>query len=191
MKQLILGSGSPRRRELLSVITPHFTVRTADADESLPEGIQPDEAVELLSRRKAEAVFGRLPDPENALVLGADTVVFLAGHILGKPHSHEEALRMISALSGKTHRVCTGVTLLSREKTLTFHEETEVTFYPLTPEEIERYCSLPEPYDKAGAYGIQGAGALLVAGIRGDYYNVMGLPIAALSRRLREFDCGL
>lgn len=185
MKKLVLGSASPRRKELLSVITPDFTVKAADADESLPSGIDPVAAVELLSRRKAEAVFGALGNPADTAVLGADTVVFIDGLILGKPHSHEEAVRMIGKLSGRRHTVSTGVTLLGADFERTFHETTDVDFYPLTEEEIAWYCSLREPYDKAGAYGIQGQGALLVSGIRGDYYNVMGLPLSHLARELR------
>ena len=113
-------------------------------------------------------------------------VVELDGEILGKPHSREEAVSMISRLSGRSHTVCTGVTVITAEETRTFHETTEVHFYLLSPQEVEWYCSLKEPYDKAGAYGIQAAGALLVQGLTGDYFNVMGLPVAALARHLRE-----
>ena len=139
-----------------------------------------------LSLRKAAAVWAALPQKETAAVIGSDTVVYIDGEILGKPHGREEAVSMISRLSGRSHTVCTGVTVITAEETRTFHETTEVHFYPLSPQEVEWYCSLKEPYDKAGAYGIQAAGALLVQGLTGDYFNVMGLPVAALARHLRE-----
>lgn len=186
MKELILASSSPRRRELLSIITPRFTVRTSDCDETIAPGTGPVAAVRELSLRKATAVWAALPQKETAAVIGSDTVVYIDGEILGKPHSREEAVSMISRLSGRSHTVCTGVTVITAEETRTFHETTEVHFYPLSPQEVEWYCSLKEPYDKAGAYGIQAAGALLVQGLTGDYFNVMGLPVAALARHLRE-----
>ena len=186
MKELILASASPRRRELLSIITPRFTVRTSDCDETIAPGTGPVAAVRELSLRKAAAVWAALPQKEAAAVIGSDTVVYIDGEILGKPHSREEAVSMISRLSGRSHTVCTGVTVITAEETRTFHETTEVHFYPLSPQEVEWYCSLKEPYDKAGAYGIQAAGALLVQGLTGDYFNVMGLPVAALARHLRE-----
>ena len=186
MKELILASASPRRRELLSIITPRFTVRTSDCDETIAPGTGPVAAVRELSLRKAAAVWAALPQKQIAAVIGSDTVVYIDGEILGKPHSREEAVSMISRLSGRSHTVCTGVTVITAEETRTFHETTEVHFYPLSPQEVEWYCSLKEPYDKAGAYGIQAAGALLVQGLTGDYFNVMGLPVAALARHLRE-----
>lgn len=186
MKELILASASPRRRELLSIITPRFTVRTSDCDETIAPGTGPVAAVRELSLQKAAAVWAALPQKETAAVIGSDTVVYIDGEILGKPHSWEEAVSMISRLSGRSHTVCTGVTVITAEETRTFHETTEVHFYPLSPQEVEWYCSLKEPYDKAGAYGIQAAGALLVQGLTGDYFNVMGLPVAALARHLRE-----
>ena len=186
MKELILASASPRRRELLSIITPRFTVRTSDCDETIAPGTGPVAAVRELSLRKAAAVWAARPQKQSAAVIGSDTVVYIDGEILGKPHSREEAVSMISRLSGRSHTVCTGVTVITAEETRTFHETTEVHFYPLSPQEVEWYCSLKEPYDKAGAYGIQAAGALLVQGLTGDYFNVMGLPVAALARHLRE-----
>ena len=171
MKELILASSSPRRRELLSIITRRFTVQTSDCDEAIAPGTGPVDAVRELSLRKARAVWAQQPDQRGLAVIGSDTVVYIDGEILGKPHSHREAA---------------GVTVITAEETRTFHETTEVHFYPLTPQEVAWYCSLEEPYDKAGAYGIQAAGALLVQGLTGDYFNVMGLPIAALARTLRE-----
>ena len=186
MKEIVLASSSPRRRELLSIITRRFTVQTSDCDETIVEGTGPIEAVRELSLRKAAAVWSQQTDPAHTAVIGSDTVVYIDGEILGKPHSHEQAATMISRLAGRSHTVCTGVTVITAEETRTFHETTEVHFYPLTPQEVEWYCALEEPYDKAGAYGIQAAGALLVQGLTGDYFNVMGLPIAALARQLRE-----
>lgn len=188
--EFILASGSPRRRQLLEQIgIRDFVVRPTDADESLPDGIDPGAAVELLSRRKGEAA--RAQAGEGALILSADTVVALDGAILGKPHSREEAVSMLTALSGRTHQVYTGVTLARGEDILTEHEVTAVTFRPLTAAEIDAYVSSGEPMDKAGAYGIQGFGALLIEGIQGDYYNVMGLPVCRLGGILRQLgvDC--
>ena len=183
--EFILASGSPRRRQLLEQIgIRNFVVRPTDADESLPDGIAPGAAVELLSRRKGEAARAQA-GPED-LILSADTVVALDGAILGKPHSEAEAVSMLTALSGRTHQVYTGVTLARGEDILTEHEVTAVTFRPLTAAEIEAYAASGEPMDKAGAYGIQGKGALLVEKIDGDFYNVVGLPIAMVANKLRE-----
>ena len=184
--EFVLASGSPRRRQLLEQIGIRgFVVQPTDADESLPGGIGPAEAVELLSRRKGEAA--RALAGEEDLVLSADTVVALDGAILGKPHSREEAASMLAALSGRTHQVYTGVTLTRGEEILTEHEVTAVTFRPLTTVEIDAYVSSGEPMDKAGAYGIQGLGALLVERLEGDYFNVMGLPLCRLGRMLARF----
>ncbi len=188
--EIILASGSPRRRELLERMgVREFTVVSPDADESLEEGLPPAEQVERLSRRKAEAVAAQVE--ADALVIAADTVVALDGAILGKPADEEEAFRMLSALSGVRHQVYTGVTVTQNGKTLTGHEVTSVDVRPLEAEEVELYIATGECMDKAGAYGIQGYGALLIEGINGDYYNVMGLPVVRLSRMLKEFgvDC--
>lgn len=168
------------------MVASDFTVQSADAEEMLPEGIAPIEAVERLSRIKAEAVLALQPQKEDIAVIGADTIVYIDGEILGKPHSRERAAAMLHKLSGREHTVCTGVTVLTNEACRTFHQTTAVRFYPLTEDEIAWYTSLEEPYDKAGSYGIQGSGAHLVEGITGDYFNVMGLPVALLSRTLRE-----
>ncbi len=181
---LILASGSPRRQELLRLITPDFTVRVSGAEEHVQPGLTPAQTVEMLARVKGEAVFRECP---GETVLSADTVVELGGVLLGKPASPEEAAEMLRALSGKTHRVFTGVCILAPGKCSVFHECTEVTFYPLSEEEIAAYVTTGEPFDKAGAYGIQGRGALLVEGIKGDYYNVMGFPVAKAARELRRF----
>jgi len=186
MKQIILASQSPRRRELLAHITPQFAVQVADCDETIAPGTSPIAAVEMLSRRKAEAVWALQQNTADTAVIGSDTVVYIDGEILGKPTDPADAHRMIARLQGRQHTVCTGVTVITAEEVRTFHETAAVEFYPLTDAEIDWYCSLSEPYDKAGSYGIQGAGALLVKGIVGDYFNVMGLPIASLARHLRE-----
>lgn len=188
--EIVLASGSPRRRQLLEQIgLTGFRVLPSDADESLPDGIAPGEAVERLSARKGAAVAAQARP--GALVIAADTVVALDGAILGKPRDGAEAEAMLAALSGRDHQVFTGVTLCQGDRILTQAEETQVTFRPLTGQEIRQYVSTGEPMDKAGAYGIQGLGGLLVEGIRGDYHNVMGLPICRLGRMLLDFgvDC--
>ena len=166
--KLVLASQSPRRRELLEWIQKDFIVQASSAEEVIPPGATPYEAVELLARVKAQAVAKDYPD---CVVIGADTVVALDGQIM--------------ALSGREHEVYTGVALVVNGQTESFYERTAVRFLPLTEEEINWYADLDEPYDKAGAYGIQGYGSLLVEGICGDYFNVMGLPVAALNRRLK------
>ena len=183
--QLILASGSPRRRQLLEQIGLTFTVRASDADERVVPGLSPAEVVEVLSARKGEAVAaGAAP---GDLILAADTVVSLDGAILGKPQDREEAVSMLTSLSGRTHQVYTGVTLIRDGVRRTEHEVTAVTFRSLSPEEIAAYVSTGEPMDKSGAYGIQGLGALLAERLEGDYFNVMGLPLCRLGRMLSRF----
>lgn len=184
-KKVILASQSPRRQELIKLIYDNVEILPAQCDESLPEGIKAREAVEYLSKIKNEAT-AKLTDKEN-LIISADTVVAVDGVVLGKPVNKDDARRMISFLSGKVHQVYTGVTLSVNEKSVTFSEKTDVEFYALTENEIEEYINTPEPYDKAGAYGIQGKAGLLVKGIKGDYYNVVGLPVARLKREILEF----
>ncbi len=176
---LILASKSPRRKELLSLITENFVVKTADVDESLPNNIKPDRAVEYLSRIKAEP-FGNSTDT----VIGADTVVAVDGIILGKPKDRDDAYNMLKLLSGKYHSVFTGVTVISPQKTITFSVETKVKFFELKDNEIKSYIDTSEPFDKAGGYGIQGKGCLLVEKIEGDYFNVVGLPVSTLNKVL-------
>lgn len=184
--EIILASGSPRRRELLEQMgIRHYRIVTPDVDEHMEGHPAPAALVETLSRRKAEAVGERVGN--TALVIAADTVVALEETILGKPHSREEAAAMLTALSGKEHQVYTGLTVLLGDRAVTEHERTAVCFRELEEAEIRDYVSTGEPMDKAGAYGIQGVGALLVAGISGDYFNVMGLPVCRLGRVLREF----
>lgn len=187
---IILASNSPRRRELLERIgIREFHIVSPDVDESVEAGLSPADMVERLSRRKARAVAGRVP--AGSLVIAADTVVALDGAVLGKPRSEADAFAMLSALSGREHHVYTGVTVVRGDRALTEHEETAVSFRPLAPGEIRGYIATGEPMDKAGAYGIQERGALLVQGIRGDYCNVMGLPVFRLGRMLGEFGVDL
>lgn len=185
--EIILASQSPRRKELLERMgIRSFTVMDSGVDEHEEELLPPEELVCRLSERKAEAVAQRAP--AGAVVIAADTVVSLDGAILGKPADKLEAFRMLSTLSGVRHQVYTGVTVLRDGEKQIEHETTDVTFRELSEEEIERYLATGEPMDKAGAYGIQGYGALLVERIEGDYYNVMGLPVCRLGQMLRRVD---
>lgn len=179
---IILASKSPRRRELLSLLTDDFEIMSADVDESLDEGISPEEAVMHLSKIKAEPF-----KQSGKIVIGADTVVAVGKKILGKPENNGHAFEMLKSLSGKIHSVFTGVTILNGEKSKTFFCKTDVEFYNLTDEEISSYIATGECFDKAGAYGIQGRGALLVKGINGDYFNVVGLPVSMLNREIKNF----
>ncbi|MDR0821378.1 MAG: Maf family protein [Oscillospiraceae bacterium] len=180
---LILASQSPRRRELLKIITDKFSVIPSDADESFPPGSPPSMAAELIAMAKADKIAASFP---SDTVIGADTLVVIDGQILGKPKDTKDAMRMLQLLSGKTHEVVTGVAVLVACKRTVFYESTLVTFRKLSASDIDEYTATGDPLDKAGAYGIQGPGALLVKGINGDFYNVMGLPIARLSVELRQ-----
>ena len=182
MKNLILASASPRRRELLSLFGIPFTVRVADIDEAMDPTKSPCDEVARVSCRKALAVER---GPED-VVVAADTIVVCAGRVLGKPHSREEAMAMLQLLSGREHQVMTGCTVLCGDRRETFTEVTDLTFRPLSEAEIRRYVASGEPMDKAGAYGIQGGAALFCPGIRGDYYNVMGLPVCRLGTVLGQ-----
>lgn len=179
---IILASQSPRRRELLKYITSDFEVRVSEVDETLPDNISPENAVLYLSEIKAQPFKN-----ENCTVIGADTVVAIDKKILGKPQDTEEAKEMLSLLSGKEHSVFTGVTVIKGEKRESFFCETKVKFYELSDEDIDNYIKTGEPLDKAGAYGIQGFGSLLVEKIDGDYFNVVGLPISKLNQLLSRF----
>lgn len=193
---LLLASASPRRAEILRRIGVSFTVLPADADESVSALLSPAETVAALSRRKARAVFSKC-EAEKLLfdgkaagkeipILAADTMVERGGRLLGKPHGEEDALQMLHTLSGKSHTVHTGVTVLYRGKEVSRTVATDVFFRTLSDEEIRAYVRSGEPLDKAGAYGIQGIGALLVEKIVGDYDNVVGLPAAALYTLFRD-----
>ena len=180
---IILASGSPRRKQLLAQMgIETFRVISSDADETVEPGLSPARIVEILSARKEEAVADHAKP--GGMVIAADTIVALDDAVLGKPNDGLEAFRMLSALSGRRHQVYTGVTLLRDGERRTEHEVTTVTFRELTQDDITRYIATGEPMDKAGAYGIQGYGALLVERIEGDYFNVMGLPVCRLGRML-------
>lgn len=189
MRKIILASGSPRRRELLEQIGILFEVMTSNADE-VTTAEEPEEIVKELSNLKAQAVFDECikKDGEyrNAVVIGADTIVYHEGQVLGKPKTKEEAKKMIRSLSGKEHCVYTGVTILGCGQPVSFAEKTVVSVYDISDEEIEAYVSTGEPMDKAGAYGIQGRFAAYVSGIKGDYNNVVGLPAARVYQELRK-----
>ncbi len=176
---LILASKSPRRKELMEYIGEEFEIASAQVDESYDESLSPCEVVEYLSKIKAMPLKN-----EKDIVIGADTVVATDNKILGKPKDEDDAFLMLKTLSGKEHKVYTGVTLIKGEKTKTFSVETKVYFYPLTDEEIKEYIKTGEPMDKAGAYGIQGKGCLLIEKIDGDYFNVVGLPVSRLKKEL-------
>lgn len=183
---IILASQSPRRRELLAQMgVPQFEVVPALGEEIASPGLSPAQLVEVLSRQKAEEVAVQA-GPDD-VVIAADTVVAVDGQVLGKPHSTQHAHEMLSALSGREHTVYTGVTVCRGGQILTQHEATAVRFRPLTAQEIDAYIATGEPMDKAGSYGIQGRGALLVEGISGDYFNVVGLPVCRLGRMLTQF----
>ena len=187
---IILASNSPRRRELLGQMgLRDFKVSAPNVDEWVEEGLPPARIVEELSLRKARAAADKAGPDE--LIIAADTVVALDGAVLGKPLGGEEAFAMLSALSGREHHVYTGVTVVRGGRTVTEHEETAVAFRALEPGEIRAYVATGEPMDKAGAYGIQGLGALLVSGIRGDYCNVVGLPVFRLGQILARFGVDL
>lgn len=191
MPRIILASQSPRRRQLLAQIgVTDFTVLVPDADESYDSALPPEEIVSSICRKKADAAR-LLSDDADAVIIAADTMVFLDGLRLGKPRGEEEAFSMLSALSGRTHHVCTGVTVCRGDRIQTRAETTEVLFRPLSEEEIRSYIRTGDPMDKAGAYGIQGRAALFVTGIRGDFFNVMGLPLHLLGRMLAEFGLSL
>ena len=184
MAQIVLASGSPRRKELLERVgITDFTVRVPEADETYPAGLSPREVVEHISRKKNEAT----PSDADEIVITADTMVFLDDKRLGKPASEAEALEMLTALQGRRHTVCTGVTVRQGETTLTESEATEVYFRPAAKAELLAYIATGEPMDKAGSYGVQGKGALLVEKLDGDFFNVMGLPVLRLSRMLAQF----
>ena len=209
--RLVLASASPRRRELLSQIGLEFSVMPSTKEENA-KTTEAGALVQELSRQKAVDIWeqlsggqGQNPDSDQEqiseetqepnlngkrqpelLVIGADTVVCCEGTILGKPHSREAAAEMLTALQGRSHEVYTGVTLYSQSETVTFFECTQVEFYPMTEVEISEYIDSKEPMDKAGAYGIQGLGARFVKGIRGDYNNVVGLPVGRLYQELKS-----
>lgn len=183
MQTLILASSSPRRKELLESLKLNFEIASSDVDESYNPENTPEEIVMDLAERKAKHVSQANP---HAFVIGSDTIVVADGQVLGKPGNSDEAIEMLKLLSGKTHAVYTGVSIIAPTKSTTFYEKTDVEFWNLSDDDIKSYVSTGEPLDKAGSYGIQGFGRLLVKKINGDYYSVVGLPLSRTIRELKE-----
>lgn len=189
-KRLILASGSPRRRELLDKFGIDYEILPAQGEESAPPELTPGERVKALAAQKAEETAHRVNDP-TAVILAADTLVELDGEVLGKPGAGERARAMLRALSGREHRVWSGVCIREGERILAESECTAVRFRALSDAEIEAYIATGEPLDKAGAYGYQGLASLFVERIEGDFFNVMGLPVCRMGQMLREFGISL
>ena len=184
MKRIILASSSPRRKELMTTAGLEFDIIVKDVDESIPDGTAPIDAAKMTAKKKALAVA---VEHSDCIVIGADTIVVAGGKILGKPADKADACAMLKMISGIEHEVVTGVCITYGEKTENFASVSKVKFYELTDEEIEAYVATNEPMDKAGAYGIQGRGCTLVEKIEGDYFNIVGLPVAELNRKLKNF----
>lgn len=184
-KKIVLASKSPRRKQLLKQIKLPFDTRTENVDESTVLTKDPKKRVKQLAMLKNEAVSFQA---DNEIIISADTVVSFQNKIFGKPHNEAQAYQMIKTFSGNIHDVYTGVMIRSKDNHMTFVEHTEVEFWPLDEKEIRKYIKTSEPYDKAGAYGIQSLGALFVKRIIGDYYNVVGLPIAKMMQQLKKFN---
>lgn len=183
-KIVILASKSPRRKELLRLLCEDFEIFPSNSEEIIPDNVQPHYVAEFLASAKCrEVVESKSAD----LVIGCDTIVLLGDKILGKPKNHQEAREMLSILSGKTHEVVSGTAFYCGGKMHSFSELTKVTFRNLTENDVEEYLNTGEPFDKAGAYGIQGYGSLLVKKIEGDYFNVVGLPVSTLAMLLDKF----
>lgn len=184
MRRIILASQSPRRRELIKLISDDVEAVPSGEEEILPDGIAVPDVPEYLALMKARSVSKSYPDD---IVIGSDTIVVCDNEILSKPKSEADAERMLLRLSSRTHRVMTGCAIVCKGAERSFVETVEVEFYPLSHEDILGYIATGEPMDKAGAYGIQGRGALFVKGIKGDYYSVVGLPVARLKKELKGF----
>ena len=186
MKRIILASASPRRKELLEKIGLKFEVDASNCVEEVDPALEPDELTRRISLTKAKSVAPRYKD---ALIIAADTIGVIGKKLLGKPHTADEARKMLAQISGKSHEVITGFTVLdtATNKIISGTVCTKVYIKKLTTQEIDAYVQTGEPMDKAGAYGIQGLGAVIVEKIEGDYYNVVGLPLSALAEVLKEF----
>ena len=184
--EIILGSQSPRRRELMAGLDLPFTAVTIDADEHYPAELQGGDIPYYISRAKAHAYEGKLK--EGQILITADTIVWLDGQMLGKPHDEAEAYAMLRALSGKTHQVFTAVTFVQKGKAMeTVVDKTDVTFCELTDEEIRHYIQKYRPFDKAGAYGVQEwIGYIACTGMKGSYFNVMGFPVHLVYKALKQ-----
>lgn len=183
MKHIILASASPRRKEILELANLKFDVMPSDAQE-ITTKTAPNEVVMELASIKAKDIYKK--SEKQSMIVGADTVVAYQGQILGKPTDKADAKRMLTMLSGQTHEVYTGVCVIEDGKTKTFYEETKVTFYEISDEQINHYIKTGEPMDKAGSYGIQGKAAVFIKGIEGDYYNVVGFPIARFLQEITK-----
>ncbi|HXS56803.1 MAG TPA: Maf family protein [Hanamia sp.] len=193
MKKIILASASPRRSQLLQTAEIEFEILIAPTDENYPEQLSPADIALHISLNKAleaQKKLATLPNNVDAqTILAADTIVVLDNRIIGKPADREEAINTLSELSGKTHKVITGVTILSGKKIISFTEETEVAFYELSKEQIAYYVDQFKPYDKAGAYAIQEwIGIVGIRFIKGDFYNVMGLPVSRVIQELKKLN---
>lgn len=184
-ENIILASASPRRRELLKLICEDFKSVSPDVDETVPAQVEILERPQFLAVKKAMHVCGELS--EKAVVIGCDTGVFIDDEMLGKPKDEEEAFSMLKKLQGKDHLVVTGCCITDSTHKREFSVTSRVFFYPLSDEDIKDYIATGEPMDKAGAYGIQGKGSLLIEKIQGDYFNIVGLPLSALARELKAF----
>ncbi len=181
---IILASASPRRRELMKLITEDFKAVSVAANEIIPDNMPAEKAAEYLAVVKAQEAAAHY---NTSIVIGCDTTVVADGRVLGKPDDKDKCREFMQMLSGKVHTVITGCALVYSHKKISFSESTEVFFRNLTDEEIEEYISCDEPYDKAGGYGIQGKGSLLIEKINGDYFNVVGLPVSRLNLELKKF----
>ena len=186
MKHIILASASPRRKEILELADLKFDVMPSDAQE-ITTKTAPNEVVMELASIKAKDIYEK--SEKQSMIVGADTVVAYQGQILGKPADEADAKRMLTMLSGQTHEVYTGVCVIEDGKTKTFYEETKVTFYEISDEQVDHYIKTGEPMDKAGSYGIQGKAAVFIKGIEGDYYNVVGFPIARFLQEITKQLC--
>jgi septum formation protein len=186
MKTIILASASPRRKELLEKIGLRFKVEPSNYEEDMHSGLEPHEFAQRISLEKAKVVASK---HKNAIVIAADTFIVFGGQILGKPHTEKEARKMLKTISGKSHSVITGFSIIDNgtNRTLSKSVETKIYIRKLTMTEIDAYVKSKEPLDKAGAYAIQGLGAVFVEKIEGDYFNVIGLPLSALTEALKEF----
>lgn len=183
MSKIILASSSPRRKELLTTAGVKFDIIVKEVDESIPDGTKPEAAAVMTATKKAKAVA---IENSEAVVIGADTIVVCDDKILGKPRNEEHAKEILRMLSGREHEVITGVCLIKGEKISSFAKVSKVRFYELTDDEIESYVDTKECMDKAGAYGIQGLGCTLVESIEGDYFNIVGLPVAAVVKEIAK-----
>jgi septum formation protein len=186
MKKIILASQSPRRKQLLEWAEVPFEVKVKATGENFPPGLKIEEAAEFIAREKALAIQNEVPT--DSIILAADTMVVLKGRIINKPADREEAIRMLTDLSGQKHVVITGVVILQAEKEIAFTDKTDVHFHELTADQIAFYVDKYKPFDKAGAYAIQEwIGVIGIKSVEGDFYNVMGLPISRVVRELNKF----